>query len=48
MIKKSDGTPTDYLVVVLMIDTQCVALSATLSSNDALASPYYVGLPLLG
>lgn len=47
MIKNS-GTPTDYLVVVLMIDTQCIALSATLSSKDALASPYYVGFPLLG
>jgi hypothetical protein len=41
-------TPTDYLVVVLMIDTQCVALSAVLSSKDALASRFYVGITLLG
>jgi hypothetical protein len=41
-------TPTDYLALVLMIDTQCVALSATLSSKDALASRWYVGLTLSG
>jgi hypothetical protein len=46
--KSSDLTPTDYLALMLMIDTQCVALSASLSSKDALASRWYVGLTLSG
>lgn len=48
MVQPSSFTPTDYLAVVLMIDTQCVALSATLSSKDALASRWYIGFTLLG
>lgn len=48
MVRPSTFTPTDYLAVVLMIDTQCVALSATLSSKDTLASRFYVGFTLLG
>jgi hypothetical protein len=48
LVKPSNFTPTDYLVVVLMIDTQCVALSAVLSSKDALTSRWYVGFTLLG
>ena len=48
MVSPSDFTPTDYLAVVLMLDAQCVALSATLSSKDALASRWYVGFTLLG
>lgn len=48
MAKPISFTPTDYLAVVLMIDTQCVALSATLSSKDALASRFFVGFTLLG
>jgi hypothetical protein len=48
MVKPNSFTPTDYLAVVLMIDTQCVALSATLSSKDALASRFYVGFTILG
>jgi hypothetical protein len=48
MVSPRDFTPTDYLAVVLMLDAQCVALSATLSSKDALASRWYVGFTLLG
>jgi hypothetical protein len=48
VVKSSGLTPTDYLALVLMIDTQCSALSATLSSKDALASRWYVGLTLSG
>jgi len=48
MVKPSSFTPTDYLAAVLLIDTQCVTLSATLSSKDALASRWYVGFTLHG
>ena len=43
-----DLTPTDVLVIVLMIDTHCAVLSATLSSKDALASRSYVRLVCMG
>jgi hypothetical protein len=43
-----DLTPTDVLVIIVMIDTHCVALSATLSSKDALTSRSYVRLVCLG
>jgi hypothetical protein len=46
VVTSRDLTPTDYLALLLMIDTQCSALSATLSSKDALASRWYVGLTL--
>jgi hypothetical protein len=48
VVNSSDLTPTDYLALILMIDTQCSALSATFSSKDALASRWYVGLTLCG
>jgi len=48
IVRRDGFTPTDYLAVVLMIDAQCAALSATLSSKDALASRWYAGLTLLG
>jgi hypothetical protein len=35
-------------VIIVMIDTHCVALSATLSSKDALASRLYVRLAIAG
>lgn len=43
-----DLTPTDVLVIIVMIDTHCVALSATLSSKDALTSRSYVRLVCIG
>lgn len=43
-----DLTPTDVFVIIVMIDTHCVTLSATLSSKDALASRSYVRLVCLG
>jgi hypothetical protein len=41
-------TPTDVIVVMAMIDTHCVTLSANLSSKDALASRLYVRLAIAG
>jgi hypothetical protein len=43
-----DLTPTDIFVVIVMIDTHCVALSATLSSKEVLASCLYVLLAIIG
>lgn len=48
LIKVQNVTPTDVFVVFVMIDTHCVALSATLSSKEALASRLYVRLVLVG
>jgi hypothetical protein len=41
-----DLTPTDVFVVMVVVDTHCVALSATLSSKDVLASRLYVRLAI--
>jgi hypothetical protein len=41
-------TPTDVFVVIVMVDTHCVTLSATLSSKDVLASRLYVRLAVAG
>jgi hypothetical protein len=40
-------TSTDIFVVLVMIDTHCVTLSATLSSKDALASRSYVRFAII-
>jgi hypothetical protein len=43
-IRPGTLTPTDLFITVAMLDTQSIALSAVLSSKDALASRWYVML----